>query len=71
MVVRQRPPGANIEAEILKCIADDHGHGPADYTAEAEPTPWAVPLGNDPEASPARMLRFGTSLFYERQMTIA
>lgn len=40
-------------------------------TAEAEPTPWAVPNGNGREAPPGRMLRFGTSLFYEPQMTIA
>jgi hypothetical protein len=70
-VTRERLPGANIEAEILNCITDDHGHGPADCTAAAEPTPWAVPNGNGPKAPPGRMLRFGTSLFYERQMTIA
>jgi hypothetical protein len=55
----------------LNCIADDHGRGPADCTAEAEPMPWAFPDGNSPKALSGRMLRFGTSLFYERQMTIA
>ncbi len=80
-------PGATIEAKVQvpkiqvpkilvpkilgHCRRDDHGHGLAECTSEAEPTPWAVP--NDPrpqKTKPWRMLRFGTSLFYVRQMTI-
>jgi hypothetical protein len=65
-------PGATIEAKILGyCRRDDHVHGLAECTSEAEPKPWAVPKDRRPQKTkPWRMLRFGTSLFYVRQMTI-